>query len=128
MGASAAGVLRFSEERDPAALTQFVRLRVIDPEKAYWRRGIEAATRWLRETGESELRVPFTYVTPEDWGAGIGGHPPLRAPANRTTRGCVLPALLPPPAAGVGLLCPASVHASGAPSAVSWRPSPLRTV
>jgi superfamily II DNA or RNA helicase len=71
----AAGVLRFSEERDPAALTQFVRLRVIDPEKAYWRRGVEAATRWLRETGESELRVPFTYVTPEDWGAGIGGHP-----------------------------------------------------
>ncbi|MER6291264.1 DEAD/DEAH box helicase [Streptomyces sviceus] len=75
VGASAAEVLRFSEERDPAALTQFVRLRVIDPEKAYWRRGIEAATRWLRETGESELRVPYTYVTPEDWGAGIGGHP-----------------------------------------------------
>ncbi|PTM84239.1 helicase-like protein [Streptomyces sp. VMFN-G11Ma] len=74
-GASAAGVLRFSEQRDPAALAQFVRLRVIDPEKAYWRRGIEAATRWLRETGEAELRVPFTYVTPEDWGAGIGGHP-----------------------------------------------------
>ncbi|MFI0545262.1 Helicase associated domain protein [Streptomyces sp. WSLK1-3] len=70
----AAGVLRFSEERDPAALTQFVRLRVIDPEKAYWLRGIEAATRWLRETGNSELRVPFTYVTPEDWGA-LGGHP-----------------------------------------------------
>ncbi|MDH6564997.1 hypothetical protein M2160_000018 [Streptomyces sp. SAI-117] len=75
VGASAAGVLRFSEERDPAALTAFVRLRVIDPEGAYWRRGIEAATRWLRETGESELRVPFTYVTREDWGAGIGGHP-----------------------------------------------------
>ncbi|MFF7938054.1 MULTISPECIES: DEAD/DEAH box helicase [unclassified Streptomyces] len=75
VGASAAGVLRFSEERDPAMLAQFVRLRVIDPEGAYWRRGIEAATRWLRESGENELRVPFTYVTPEDWGAGIGGHP-----------------------------------------------------
>ncbi|WP_449352095.1 Helicase associated domain protein, partial [Streptomyces shaanxiensis] len=70
----AASVLRFSEERDPAMLTQFVRLRVIDPEGAYWRRGIEAATRWLRETGSSELRVPFTYETPEDWGA-LGGHP-----------------------------------------------------
>ncbi|WP_284435581.1 DEAD/DEAH box helicase [Streptomyces sp. TUS-ST3] len=70
----AVGVLRFGEERDPATLTQFVRLRVIDPEGAYWLRGIEAATRWLRETGESELRVPFTYVTPEDWGA-LGGHP-----------------------------------------------------
>jgi hypothetical protein len=74
VGATAAGVLRFSEERDPAALTQFVRLRVIDPEGAYWRRGIEAATRWLRETGESELRVPYTYETPKDWGA-LGGHP-----------------------------------------------------
>ncbi|MFI0511184.1 Helicase associated domain protein [Streptomyces sp. WSLK1-5] len=74
VGASAAGVLRFSEERDPAVLAQFVRLRVIDPEGAYWRRGIEAATRWLREMGESELRVPFTYVTPKDWGA-LGGHP-----------------------------------------------------
>lgn len=70
----AAGVLRFSEERDPAVLTQFVRLRVIDPEGAYWRRGIEAATRWLRETGSTELRVPFTYVTPQDW-PGVGSHP-----------------------------------------------------
>ncbi|MFF3313502.1 Helicase associated domain protein [Streptomyces sp. NPDC002952] len=70
----AAGVLRFTEERDPAALTRFVQLRVIDPEGAYWRRGVEAATRWLRETGSTELRVPFTYVTPEDWGA-VGSHP-----------------------------------------------------
>lgn len=42
--------------RTPSPLTQFVRLRVIDPEGAYWRRGIEAATGWLRETGSSELR------------------------------------------------------------------------
>uniref|UniRef100_UPI0039B6C0F2 helicase associated domain-containing protein n=1 Tax=Streptomyces sp. MMBL 11-3 TaxID=3382639 RepID=UPI0039B6C0F2 len=70
----AAGVLRFSEERDPAALTRFVQLRVIDPEGAYWLRGIEAATRWLRETGSSELRVPYTYVTPKEWGAA-GSHP-----------------------------------------------------
>ncbi|MFI1726309.1 Helicase associated domain protein [Streptomyces sp. NPDC020489] len=74
VGAAAAGVLRFTEERDPAVLTQFVRLRVIDPERAYWLRGIEAATRWLRETGNTELRVPYTYVTPADW-PGIGGHP-----------------------------------------------------
>ncbi|MFG2030522.1 Helicase associated domain protein [Streptomyces sp. NPDC048825] len=71
---AAAGVLRFSEERDPAALTQFVRLRIIDPEGAYWRRGIEAATRWRRETGNNELRVPYTYVTPETW-PGVAGHP-----------------------------------------------------
>ncbi|MFI6808993.1 helicase associated domain-containing protein [Streptomyces luteogriseus] len=74
VGVATAGVLRFSEERDPAVLTQFVRLRVIDPEGAYWRRGIEAATRWLRETGSSELRVPYTFVCPEDWDSSAG-HP-----------------------------------------------------
>lgn len=71
---AAAGVLRFSEERDPFALTQFIRLRVIDPEGAYWRRGIEAATRWLRETDSSELRVPYTFAAPTEWGA-VGGYP-----------------------------------------------------
>jgi predicted helicase len=38
VGAAAAGLLRFSEARDPAALARFVQLRVIDPENAYWRR------------------------------------------------------------------------------------------
>ncbi|MEU9786030.1 Helicase associated domain protein [Streptomyces phaeochromogenes] len=71
---AAAGVLRFSEERDPFALTQFIRLRVIDPEGAYWRRGIETATRWLRKTANSELRVPYTYTAPAEWGA-VGGYP-----------------------------------------------------
>ncbi|MFJ6509686.1 Helicase associated domain protein [Streptomyces sp. NPDC091879] len=71
---AAAGVLRFSEERDPFALTQFVRLRIIDPEGAYWRRGVEAATRWLRETGSSELRVPYLFTAPAEWGA-VGGYP-----------------------------------------------------
>ncbi|MFF4277161.1 Helicase associated domain protein [Streptomyces sp. NPDC001536] len=74
VGAAAAGVLRFTEERDPAVLTQFVGLRVIDPERAYWLRGIEAATRWLRESGNSELRVPYTFVCPEDWDSSAG-HP-----------------------------------------------------
>ncbi|WP_432044271.1 Helicase associated domain protein [Streptomyces cadmiisoli] len=74
VGRAAAGVLRFSEERDPAALAQYIRLRIIDPEGAYWRRGIEAATRWLRETSSTELRVPYTYTTPEDW-PGVGGYP-----------------------------------------------------
>ncbi|MFF4258599.1 Helicase associated domain protein [Streptomyces sp. NPDC001663] len=74
VSAAAAGLLRFSEERDPATLARFVRLRVIDPENAYWRRGIEAATHWLRETGNSELRVPYTYTVPTDR-PGVGGYP-----------------------------------------------------
>ncbi|MGX5183502.1 hypothetical protein ACWKT5_11950 [Streptomyces avermitilis] len=69
----AAGVLRFSEEPDPAALMQLVQLRAIDPEAAYWRRGVEAATRWLHETDSSELRLPLTYVTPEDWSSSPEG-------------------------------------------------------
>ncbi|MEU2133860.1 helicase associated domain-containing protein [Streptomyces sp. NPDC018352] len=55
-------------------LAQFMRLRVINPEGAYWRHGIETAGRWLRETGNTVLRVPYTVVTPEDWG-GVGGYP-----------------------------------------------------
>ncbi|MCX4617670.1 helicase associated domain-containing protein [Streptomyces mirabilis] len=46
----------------------------IDPEGAYWRRGIEAATRWLRETGKTELRVRYVFVVPDEWGA-VGGYP-----------------------------------------------------
>ncbi|MFF9077730.1 helicase associated domain-containing protein [Streptomyces sp. NPDC014646] len=44
--------------------------------KAYWLRGVEAATKWLRESGNSVLRVPFAYVTPDTdaWG-GAGGYP-----------------------------------------------------
>ncbi|WP_189186722.1 helicase associated domain-containing protein [Streptomyces albiflavescens] len=55
-------------------LTAIVRLRVIDPEGAYWRRGVEAATRWLWETGNVELRVTYTYVTPQEW-SSVGSHP-----------------------------------------------------
>ena len=73
-GGAAAGVLRFSEERDPVALTRFIRLRVIDPEGAYWRRGVEAAARWLRESGSVGLRVPYVFVAPAEWGA-VGGYP-----------------------------------------------------
>ncbi|MHC3475478.1 helicase associated domain-containing protein [Streptomyces sp. 7R007] len=74
IGQSAAGLLRFSEPRDPALLAQFVQLRVIDPENTYWRRGIAAASRWRREMGSQQLRVPYDYVTPEDW-AGSGSFP-----------------------------------------------------
>ncbi|MGW0836395.1 Helicase associated domain protein [Streptomyces prunicolor] len=74
VGGAAVGVLRFGEERDPVALTQFIRLRIIDPEGAYWRRGVEAATRWLRESGGGGLRVPYVFVAPEEWGA-VGGYP-----------------------------------------------------
>ncbi|MFJ2249601.1 Helicase associated domain protein [Streptomyces sp. NPDC087862] len=81
---AAAGLVRFGEERDPAVLATFVRLRVIDPEGMYWRRGIEAAARWLRETGNDRLRVPYAYETPVEW-AGVGGYPLGRWLATQRT-------------------------------------------
>ncbi|KMS85863.1 helicase [Streptomyces regensis] len=74
---AAAGLLRFSSPRDPALVAQFVRLRVIDPEKTYWRRGIAAATRWRSENGGGQLRVPYDYVVPEDESAGAAAGFPL---------------------------------------------------
>ncbi|MHB9856558.1 hypothetical protein ACSYGO_46015, partial [Streptomyces krungchingensis] len=59
---------------------QSVSLR-IDPEDAYRRRGIEAATRWLRETGSTELRVPYVLTAPE------GGRR-LRVSAGAVAGGC----------------------------------------
>ncbi|MGW2183035.1 hypothetical protein ACWCXX_34250 [Streptomyces sp. NPDC001732] len=47
----ALGALRFSEERDPAMSAGFVRLRVIDPARAYRRRGVEAAIRGCARPG-----------------------------------------------------------------------------
>ncbi|RAJ67261.1 MULTISPECIES: DEAD/DEAH box helicase, partial [unclassified Streptomyces] len=64
---AAAQLLRFSRPRDPALLAQFIQLRILDPEKAYWRRGIAACLQYLKETGTEELKAPYRYVTPEDW-------------------------------------------------------------
>ncbi|MCF3105331.1 Helicase associated domain protein [Streptomyces roseoverticillatus] len=65
--APARELLRFSAPRDPALLARFVKLRVIEPENAFWRRGIEACVRYVKETGAEQLRVPYGFVTPEDW-------------------------------------------------------------
>ncbi|MFI9781363.1 Helicase associated domain protein [Streptomyces sp. NPDC051956] len=67
VSAPAAELLRFSTPRDPALIAQFIRLRVIDPENAYWRRGIQACIQYLRESGAQALQAPQRYVTPDDW-------------------------------------------------------------
>lgn len=66
-------LLKFSTPRDPAQLAAFISLRVLNPEHAHWRRGIEAATIYAREYGN--LRVPFTYRVPTGEGAGAEGWP-----------------------------------------------------
>ncbi|MFF3788336.1 Helicase associated domain protein [Streptomyces sp. NPDC001933] len=65
--APAQELLKFSTPRDPALLPRFVRLRVIEPENTFWRRGIQACVRYVKETGAQQLRVPYDYITPDDW-------------------------------------------------------------
>ncbi|MFF9410782.1 Helicase associated domain protein [Streptomyces anandii] len=75
-------LLKFSAPRDPAQLAAFINLRVLNPEHAHWRRGIEAAVLYHRHHGD--LRVPFTYRVPghgdqaveaEGWSAALAGFP-----------------------------------------------------
>ncbi|MFI0243109.1 Helicase associated domain protein [Streptomyces sp. NPDC016845] len=67
VSAGARELLKFSSPRDPVELARFLRLRVLEPEGAYWLRGIEAAARYVKEYGEGPLNVPYAFVTPEDW-------------------------------------------------------------
>jgi hypothetical protein len=75
-------LLKFSTPRDPTQLAVFINLRVINPEHAHWRRGIEAAVIYQRVHGD--LKVPFTYRVPgrddqkaeaEGWPASLAGFP-----------------------------------------------------
>ncbi|MGW0883483.1 Helicase associated domain protein [Streptomyces sp. NPDC002671] len=59
----ARALLKFSTPRDPAQLAAFIELRVVNPERAHWRRGVEAAACHVRVHGD--LRVPFTFRVPE---------------------------------------------------------------
>jgi superfamily II DNA or RNA helicase len=63
--APAQSLLSFSTPRDPAVLAQFMKLRILQPENTYWRQGIQAATRYVKENGD--LKVPYSFTTPEDW-------------------------------------------------------------
>jgi hypothetical protein len=42
-----------------------MKLRILRPENTYWRQGIQAATRYVKENGD--LKVPYAFTTPEDW-------------------------------------------------------------
>jgi superfamily II DNA or RNA helicase len=79
LSAPARQLLKFSTPRDPARLAAFINLRVLDPEHAHWRRGVEAASLYARAHGD--LRVPFTYRVPgrDDPEAEAEGWPPSLA-------------------------------------------------
>ncbi|MFF4560061.1 Helicase associated domain protein [Streptomyces sp. NPDC001435] len=80
VSAPARALLKFSTPRDPARLAAFIELRVINPEQAHWRRGVEAAGLYARVHGD--LRVPFTFRVPgseeaaaEGWPVSLAGFP-----------------------------------------------------
>ncbi|MFJ7015769.1 hypothetical protein [Streptomyces albogriseolus] len=45
-------LLKFSTPRDPAQLAAFIKVRVLNPEHAYWRRGIKDAVIYQRLHGD----------------------------------------------------------------------------
>ncbi|MGW2651705.1 Helicase associated domain protein [Streptomyces sp. NPDC001393] len=63
VSAPARALLKFSTPRDAAALAAFINLRVLNPEKEHWRRGMEAAVLYTRLHGD--LKIPFTYRVPD---------------------------------------------------------------
>ncbi|MEU3982122.1 Helicase associated domain protein [Streptomyces sp. NPDC026672] len=73
VSAPARALLKFSTPRDPARLAAFIELRVINPEQAHWRRGVEASGLYARAHGD--LRVPFTFRVPGGEAAEEAGWP-----------------------------------------------------
>ncbi|MGW2492803.1 Helicase associated domain protein [Streptomyces sp. NPDC001606] len=67
----ARALLKFSTPRDAAALAAFINLRVLNPEKEHWRRGVEAAVIYNRLHGG--LKIPFTYRVPDSRGPEADG-------------------------------------------------------
>ncbi|MFF7249870.1 Helicase associated domain protein [Embleya sp. NPDC008237] len=67
-------LVRFMTERDPALIADFVKLRVIDPERRDWRRGYLAARRWHAAHGD--LRIPLEAI---DYDAETGTSHPVGA-------------------------------------------------
>ncbi|MEV8535570.1 Helicase associated domain protein [Streptomyces sp. NPDC051211] len=89
VSAQAQNLLIFSEPRDPALLASFIRLRVLHPERAHWRRGVQAAR--IYRSVHGDLKVPFGFRAPADaegWPAALAGFPLGQwiADARRTYR------------------------------------------
>ncbi|MFE2060759.1 Helicase associated domain protein [Streptomyces sp. NPDC059446] len=69
VGKVAAELLSFSRPRDPARLAAFISLRVLQPEKQFWRRGLAAALAYRSDHGD--LAVPYEYRTADGFALGV---------------------------------------------------------
>ncbi|WP_241838235.1 helicase associated domain-containing protein [Streptomyces sp. CB03234] len=65
----AAELLSFSRPRDPAQLAAFISLRVLQPERQFWRRGLAAALAFRSDRGD--LAVPYEYRTVDGFALGV---------------------------------------------------------
>lgn len=69
---SAAGeaqLLQFSTQRDPAVIAAFIRTRVLEPEKAEFRRGLEELLAYREAFGD--VKVPYAYRAPSGHRLGV---------------------------------------------------------
>ncbi|WP_030993325.1 DEAD/DEAH box helicase [Streptomyces sp. NRRL S-1813] len=69
VGKVAAELLSFSRPRDPAQLAAFISLRVLQPERQFWRRGLAAALAYRSDHGD--LAVPYEYRTADGFALGV---------------------------------------------------------
>ncbi|MGK5450305.1 Helicase associated domain protein [Streptomyces radiopugnans] len=65
----AAELLSFSRPRDPAQLAAFISLRVLQPERQFWRRGLATALAYHSDHGD--LAVPYEYRTADEFALGV---------------------------------------------------------
>ncbi|MET8831987.1 Helicase associated domain protein [Streptomyces sp. NPDC004610] len=69
VGRVAAELLSFSRPRDPAQLAAFISLRVLQPERQFWRRGLAATLAYRSDHGD--LAVPYEYRTADGFALGV---------------------------------------------------------
>ncbi|MCX5215990.1 helicase associated domain-containing protein [Kitasatospora sp. NBC_00240] len=62
-------MLQFSTQRDPAVIAAFVRTRVLEPERAEFRRGLEELLAYKRAFGD--VRVRYAYTAPSGHKLGV---------------------------------------------------------
>ncbi|MFE6056938.1 Helicase associated domain protein [Kitasatospora sp. NPDC056446] len=64
-----AQLLQFSTQRDPALIAAFIRTRVLEPERAQFRRGLEELLAYREKFGDA--RVPYAYQAPSGHRLGV---------------------------------------------------------
>ncbi|MGK4586122.1 Helicase associated domain protein [Kitasatospora sp. HPMI-4] len=62
-------LLQFSTQRDPAVIAAFVRTRVLEPERAEFRRGLEELLAYKAAFGD--VKVPYAYRAPSGHRLGV---------------------------------------------------------